>query len=158
MITYLVCKGLIFVALLLGVVLCAIDHGVTMNAETKDNGVHTWVDLLNNEEPSGSNDGGRFRGVKISSRTPRATRTASRLTGQLGHGEVGQAEGLRAQVMSLLKDKQELRKKVCVKASNLLRLLLYVRTRQVYTYRIRLVYKQSVGHGPAARRGGLSTK
>ena len=104
--------------------LCDIDHGETMNAETKGNGVHTWVDLLNNEEPSCRSDGGRIRGVKISSRTPRGNRTASRLTGQRGHGpEGGQAEGLRAQVMSLLKDKQELRKKVCVcvKGSNLFR-------------------------------------
>ena len=98
-----------------GVALCDCNHGETMNAEKKDNGVHTWVDLLNNEEPSGRSDGGRIRGVKISSRTPRGNRTASRLTGQHGHGtEGGQAEGLRAQVMSLLKDKQELRKKVCV--------------------------------------------
>ena len=95
-----------------GGALC-INHGVTMNAETKDDGFHTWVDLLNSEETSRGSDRGRFRGVKISSRTPRSNRTASRLTGQLGHGEVGQAEGLRAQVMSLLKDKQELRKKVC---------------------------------------------
>ena len=90
-----------------------IGHGVNMNAETKENGVHTWVDLLNSEDASGNNDRGRFRGVKISSRTPRANRTASRLNGQPGHEEVGQAEALRAQVMSLLREKQELRKKVC---------------------------------------------
>ena len=84
-----------------------------MNEEKRDNGVHTWVDLLNSEETPSKSDGGRSRGVKISSRTPRANRTASRLTGQPGHGEVGQTEALRAQVMSLLKEKQELRKKVC---------------------------------------------
>lgn len=84
-----------------------------MNEETNDSGIHTWVDLLNSEETSGSSDGSRSRRVKISSHTPRSDRTASRLTGQAVHREAGQAEGLRAQIMALLKEKQEMRKKVC---------------------------------------------
>lgn len=71
--------------------------------------IQTWVDVLSKDTTANrlSKRGGANK-ITITSNTPRPTKQSSRLRGE----ESDQVEILRSQVVSLLREKQELTKKV----------------------------------------------
>ena len=74
--------------------------------------VQTWVDLLNHDQGSGAVNGGESdvgRSLKVSMSTPVRSRTASRV--ERGREEV-RTDLMRSQIVSLLKQKQQLVKQV----------------------------------------------
>ncbi len=74
--------------------------------------IQTWVDLLSkesgNKNETAVNRGG---GITITSQTPRNVSTRK---GRLRDERTGESETLRSQVISLLKEKQEMLKKVLI--------------------------------------------
>ena len=78
-------------------------------ASLENDQLQTWVDLLNRmPEPAATGAGpagSGSTGLRVSMSTPVGARTASRL--ERGMGETG-SSAMRSQVVSLLKQKQEL--------------------------------------------------
>lgn len=75
--------------------------------------VQTWVDLLSHEAGAaamnGEMSGGSSQGLKVTMDTPVRTRSASKVD---RNREEGRTDIMRSQIVSLLKQKQELVKQV----------------------------------------------
>ena len=92
------------------------ESQLTMNGPSNE--VQTWVDLLSKEagvKSENISNGGS--GIMVTSQTPRPantrkTRVREGRAGDKRSPEAGQLEVLRSQVVNLLKEKQELMKKV----------------------------------------------